>query len=393
MSRRWPENLICITCILPTVLTFWGSTKIYAQDFWSNPQGSSAASSWGLGSGASWNSNWYQPSGSSKQWKLGINGTNTEAGVSVDQVTANSSAARAGINPRDRIVCVAGSQVGKVSGRIFEISEALNRNADSTGRVSMLVQDGRSLQLRAVLVQLEDQQSGLSGTLSVRGGTIPPNSLVTVQLENVSRPLFQIRNGEYSFRIPNYSTGELSFTLNFDPSYIFSSDSYRVRAYITSNGRTLFDTDQPPYVLTNGNPNSVRLLLSPVSYSAANGAAGTGNVVVAAGYMNYDSIRQQVTAAYQRYLGRPPSSIELAAWQQLPDIQYRLSTLPLELMGTQEYFDRAGDNNAIWVEKVFREIVGREPTATELDQWMRRFADLRYSRMELLRQLNSQTAR
>ena len=67
--------------------------------------------------------------------------------------------------------------------------------------------------------------------------------------------------------------------------------------------------------------------------------------------------------------------------------------MPLELMAAQEYFDLAGNNNLVWLEKVFQEIVKKRPSQIELDQWMRRYADLRYSRTELLRQLNSQVRR
>ena len=58
-------------------------------------------------------------------------------------------------------------------------------------------------------------------------------------------------------------------------------------------------------------------------------------------------------------------------------------------MASQEYFDRVGDNNSVWIRKVFGEVIGRTPSALEFDQWMRRFADVRYSRMEVLKQMKS----
>lgn len=84
-----------------------------------------------------------------------------------------------------------------------------------------------------------------------------------------------------------------------------------------------------------------------------------------------------------------PSSLELAAWHQVPDVEFRLSRLPQELMASQEYFDRVGDNNSVWIRQVFGEVIGHTPTALEFDQWMRRFADVRYSRMEVLKQMQS----
>lgn len=219
---------------------------------------------------------------------------------------------------------------------------------------------------------------------------MPADSIVTVKLENVTRPHFVVRNGENAFRLPSYGSNEIPFVLNYDPSYIFRGDTYRVRAQVTSRGRTIYDTVQPQFVLTQGNPNSVVMELTPVSYTAA---SGNGSVVVAAGYANYDAVSRQVAAAYQRYLGRQPTSLELAAWQQLPDIEFRITTMPLEIMAAQEYYDLTGNNNLVWMERVFKEVIGRSPNTQELDQWMRRFAELRYSRMELLRQLSAQAGR
>ena len=45
------------------------------------------------------------------------------------------------------------------------------------------------------------------------------------------------------------------------------------------------------------------------------------------------------------------------------------------------------------IRKVFGEIIGRTPSALEFDQWMRRFAELRYSRMEVLNQMQSISGR
>ncbi len=111
------------------------------------------------------------------------------------------------------------------------------------------------------------------------------------------------------------------------------------------------------------------------------------------GYPGYDAITQQIVAMYQRYLGRSPSTVELAAWTQFPDVEYRLANAPLELMAAQEYFDRVGNNNTVWLRAVFGEILGRAPTPIEEEQWMRRYAQVGYSRMEVLRQLKQVTGR
>ena len=98
-------------------------------------------------------------------------------------------------------------------------------------------------------------------------------------------------------------------------------------------------------------------------------------------------MEQQVTAAYERYLGRIPSAVELAVWTKATNGVDQLSFVQTEVLGSQEYFDRVGNNNAAWLQRVFAEILGRNPSYDEMNQWMRRFGELRFSRTELLRQL------
>lgn len=346
--------------------------------------------------GRNWESyGWSSNTASRAEWNFGITGDNTDVGVMVRQVTPNSAAFQAGINPGDVIVCVDRGQVGRVGNQIFDLTEELNRRADPSGRVRMLVQERRTGQLRTIGVQLDRNTGGLSGMLLLRDPRLPRDAVVTVRLENVTRPYYVVRNGQYSFRVTSFNRGQIPFQLNFDPRYINSQDRYQVRAFITSAGRTIYDSPQPQYVLTQGAPATVQLYLEPASFGpyAADVGTGNGGNIVAAGYSPVDGYSQQITEAYQRYLGRAPTSIELAAWYQAPDVGYQVQRLPMELMAGQEYFDRTGNNRAGWVQRVFTEVIGRPPSGGELDLWMRRFAELRYSRTELLSQLNMQAGR
>lgn len=392
MSQRRFNGLLTITlaisfaaCLNPARVS--GQAVGPVRELWQDDSGYLTTSS-NLGSG--WGDNrWLGSAGNAREWDLGIEGTNTTTGVLVTQVRPNSTAARAGINPQDMVVNVAGTQVGRVGGRIFDLTEQLNRNASSGGSVDLLVYDARSMRLRSSRIQLDNRQGGLTGTLIVSDGRLPRDAVVTLQLENITRPHYTVRNGEYSFRLPTYSNGTIPFSLNFDPAYILPSDTYRLRAFVTSAGRTIYDTREPQYVLTRGNPSTVRIRLTPSAYLAVGGQGDYSGGVITAGYPNYDVISQRVSENYQRYLGRRPSAVEIAAWHQIPDVQFRLSRLPLELMASQEYFDMVGNNNSVWIRKTFGEVIGRTPSALEFDQWMRRFADLRYSRLEVLNQMKS----
>ena len=213
---------------------------------------------------------------------------------------------------------------------------------------------------------------------------MPNDAVVTVRLENESRPSYQVRNGESSFRVPNFGVREIPFELNFDPRYISNNDTYMLRAFVTSAGRTISSTLRPTYVLTKGNPSRVRLVLeSPTQYP------GGGNFIQA-GYAPSVDYQRQVAAIYQRVLRRMPTNMEFAALYRTPNVAAAVQRLPLDLMATQEYFMRSGGDNFTWTRQVFTEIVGHAPTSTEIDRWMRRFGELRYSRTELLNQLNMQ---
>ncbi len=343
-----------------------------------------ASSTAGVWSQGSWLTN-----NSSSKWKLGVRGDNSEVGVVVREVQPGSAADRARIEPEDIIVCVAGYQVGLVDGRLYDLADEINRRATDTGVVGLVVQDHRSMRLARVRVQLDHGQQLLRGQLVLNTtASLPPDAVITVQIENVSRPYFQVRSGQIRLRPTGSKT--IPFEIAYDPAYIFPQDVYQVRAYVTSGGRTIMDTPQPVRVLTQNNPREVTLQLHPLATTVSNGS--TTNVVTA-GYPNFNAIDEQLVAMYRHYLNRDPTLLELAALRTIPGIEAKLKELPLELMASQEYFDAAGNNNNVWLDRVFEEIVQRPASAQEHEQWMKRFAELRFSRMELIRQLFAQAQR
>ncbi len=326
-----------------------------------------------------------------REWHLGIDGRNTAAGVTVFSVNPGSAAGRAGIQQGDTIVNVNGFQVGLVNGRLYDLSEELARRADQYGRVELLVQSARSLRLNSMSLQLDRRSESLQGELVYSGPSLPSNALVTVELRNVSRPYYEVRNGRSVFRVN--TTRDIPFQIAYDPSYINPQDVYEVRATVTLGGRTIMDSVRPQRVITLGNPSTVRLQLQEVGGYGGGGlvSAAVGSEVTA-GYGSFGAFDDQVVQLYRRYLNRQPTYLELAAIRSTPGIADRLEALALELMAAQEYFDAAGNNNNVWLDAVFREIVKRPPTQRELAEWMRRFESLRYSRTELLRQLHAQVS-
>ncbi len=360
-----------------------------ANTFGGFQSGSSLGGGW---QGSSWlNTAANQP----QDWRLGVRVDNIDTGVLIREVSPNSAGARARLEVGDIIVNVGGFQVGMIDGRLYDLAEELRRRADTTGNVSVLVQDHRSGQLASVRMQLDASQSSLTGELSLRERiTLPADAIVTVQIDNVTRPYAIVRGGQIAFR-PTATLGTIPFEIAYDPTYVNDQDTYQVRAYITSGGRTIFDSAQAPRVITQGNPSQVRINLVAVAVNAIaiSSPLGTGSSVISAGYPNYNALDDQIVTLYRQYLKRLPTTTELAALHLSPNIANRIGTLPIEMMAAQEYFDAAGNNNQLWLQKVFTEVLGRTPTQPEFDQWIKRYADLRFSRTELLRQLYSQAGK
>lgn len=325
-----------------------------------------------------------------KEWRLGIQGDNTETGVLIREVTPNSAAAKARLEVGDMVVAVEGYQVGMVSGRLYDLPDELNRHADTTGSVTLLVQDHISGRLASIRAQLDSNQSTLSGALVYSGRVpLPSDAIVTVQIENLSRPHYTVKNGQVSFAPTN--GGNIAFVIAYDAKYVDPQDTYQVRAAVSSRGRTIFHTPNPQYVITKGNPKQVRLSLVPLNDSlATTGTAPNGTVV---SYPNYNALDDQIKKLFQQFFERQPTTLELAALRATPGIETQLELMPLALMANQEYFDRAGNNNVAWLDSVFQVVVKKRPSQSELEQWMRRYAELGYSRTELLKQLKQQARR
>ncbi|GAB5405425.1 MAG: hypothetical protein Aurels2KO_36560 [Aureliella sp.] len=319
------------------------------------------------------------------QWTLGIIGQNTDAGVVIQEVAAASPAARARLKVGDIIVSVGGYQVGFIGNQIFDVTEEINLRATSDGRVNLLVQDSRSSRLAALRVTLQARHDFIRGRLSYNGGRLPSDAVVTLKLDNLTRPHYRVSIPNNTFPASQIVNG--TFQLPYDPAYIESDDVYELRAFVSSNGRTVLASDRPQRVITRGNPREVQMEL----VSLERFASTTTSTPISAGYPNYNQVDDRITSLYQQYLDRPPAMVELIAWRRLP--ANRINTAHLDIMASQEFFDLAGNNSQDWIERVFSNIVGERPSAQELSQWLLHYDRLDRSRMELLNHLSTEAAR
>ncbi|MCC6508269.1 MAG: YbaY family lipoprotein [Pirellulaceae bacterium] len=319
-----------------------------------------------------------------QDWKLGVQTDDLEIGVLVRQVAPGSAAERANLEVNDLIVAVGGQQVGIVDGRFVDFSAEIRRRADQSGNVSLLVQDTRSGRLASIRVRLDGNQSALRGTVVRRDRAfLPADARVTVSVQNISRPIYVVRNGEATYSASGQNS--IPFEINYDPSYIDPNDAYQVQAQIVSNGRIIYHTLQPVRVLGSSRSDGIQIEVVPIQNTTV---ASIGSPVISAGYGSVnDSLVAQYSQIYRRYLGRNPYDVELAAFMVSPNAASELQTLPLNLMASQQYYDAVGNNNTMWITAVFQQIIGRAPSLQERDQWLKFFNDLRGSRMEVLRQL------
>lgn len=95
----------------------------------------------------------------SPRWWLGVYAYNTSSGVVITRVTPNSPAARAGLEPRDRIVTVEGYQVGYVQRRLYPLGPELQLRARPSGQVGLLVQNWRNGELTNMDIRLGSPQT------------------------------------------------------------------------------------------------------------------------------------------------------------------------------------------------------------------------------------------
>lgn len=96
----------------------------------------------------------FNPPAGPSQWQLGVATRDLPTGVQVVRVLPGSAGQQAGLEPGDIITHVNNRRVGYVGGRLFDLEDVLNQQADPYGRVSLRLIDRRTGQLRIAPVAL-----------------------------------------------------------------------------------------------------------------------------------------------------------------------------------------------------------------------------------------------
>ncbi|MFO1093578.1 MAG: hypothetical protein U0992_09735 [Planctomycetaceae bacterium] len=123
------------------------------------------------------------------RWRLGVYSQDTNIGVKILRTAPNSPADRAGLEPNDVIVNVAGYQVGIVNGQQYDCGNEFELRADSQGNCMLLVLDSRSRTVVNLPIQLESRLALITGTIAYRNRyVLPPNAVALVELREASLP-------------------------------------------------------------------------------------------------------------------------------------------------------------------------------------------------------------
>ncbi len=321
-----------------------------------------------------------------RDWRLGVAVDPSDVGAVVRQVTPNGPAQRVGLEPNDIIVGINGFQVGMVENRLNDVGEQIRRSADSNGRVRALVFQSRSARLQNVTIQLDSGSNGITGSVALSDrANIPFNSIVTVQIENITRPFYEVRNGKVTFAASG--NGPFPFEIQYDPVYVDARDRYQLNAMITdSTGRPLYGLRQPIAIPTGGLPQNTLLALDNARTLQSLGQQTVGGPVTS-GFGQDPAILNQV---FQQILGRLPSSTEQVAWSQFLAQGNSVIDLQAKIIGSPAYFDRLGNNQQRFIQSMIRTFSGREATANELNAWLGRLQQYQGNREQVAREFLQQ---
>ena len=315
-----------------------------------------------------------------KRWRLGVYSKDTDAGVRVIQVVPGSAAQRAGLEANDVIVCVAGFQVGYIGSELYDCSSEFERHADADGWVTLLVQDNRTRSLANLPVQLDSRFKTISGSMSYRERyTLPRDAVAEIELREVLRagapPVTLARKV-----VTNISQMPIPFAIEFDPSQIDRNRTYYLTGTITSNGQTLFVSRESLPITPTANATNLQVTVESIQAATSSGD----------NYVSLDQQMTQLTKMFREYLGREPRSSELYVWHQHFARGGTVAQAQAELLGLNEYYNRADADDAQYIRQLYRDILNKQPTQQELTYWMQRMRDLNRLRPEVTREFLSQ---
>jgi len=294
------------------------------------------------------------------RWRLGVYSQDTDVGVKILRTVANSPADRAGLEPNDIIVAVAGYQVGIVNGQQYDCGYEFEQRADSQGNCMLLVLDSRNRQLVNLPIKLESRLAKVTGTIAYRNRIfLPQNAIATVELReayNVGSPGIAI--GQQ--RIDEIRQIPIPFEVEYDPGDVNPRKQYVVTATISSGGQPLYTTIQQYAVITNGRPQTAAIEVERATsdpQTAANDQRA--------------QIEQQIVNYFRTYFGRDPKPNEMPIWTAMVTDRGRtMFDVQAEMASNTAVWNRCQGDDAQYIALLSEAILGKQPSQEELDYWL-----------------------
>jgi uncharacterized lipoprotein YbaY len=315
----------------------------------------------------SWNS---QPN----SWRLGVAIENVDTGVVLTDIERGMPAERAGLEKGDVIVNVGGFQVGYVNGALYDLGDEIRRRVDQQGKVDFLVFDQRTRRLQSLPVTLVQQSAGgVRGEVICRERiTLSQQAVLTVRLRDVTYPTWQnVEVGKHV--IPNPKHPPIPFAIELDPTQIFPDHKYAVDAYLVDRGQIVLQSSKevPVTPLSNNTGLQVQLVKVGSSVPPSNTYA-VGQI-------------EQISQWYRQYLRREATPQELSAWQAHLQAGRAPQDILAYILGSPEYFDRVGNSANPYLAEVLRALLGRQPSAAELQQYATQYQQYGGARTDFVR--------
>jgi hypothetical protein len=107
----------------------------------------------------------------------------------------------------------------------------------------------------------------------------------------------------------------------------------------------------------------------------ANLNSGTPRVAVANAITNSTEYRSKlITGSYAKYLGRTPDPAGMNTWLAAMNRGFTVSQIEAGFISSPEYFLKAGNTNAAWVQKLYGDVLGRVAGDAEVSFWTTRLS-------------------